>query len=185
MTSTTRQPRRSVSGTSMLLAIVVVAVVLLLLGLDTRARAPVRPPSPGWRPLLAEAEAALAAGDVQGAVARWREARRRAMAAPTWEGLLDVGAAYRSLGDTAGFAQDATATARRLFLAAMFRARREGSLEGVLRAAEAFADLGDHEMVVACLGAAQALAGKNPALQARVLAAADRWTMQRQSRSPR
>lgn len=186
MSSGTGRPRLSVSGSSALLAISVVGVVLLLLGLDTPAwTVPEAPRPPDWRRPLAEAETALAAGDVGAAVVSWREARRRALAAHTWDGLLQVGGAYRRLGEAGGFADDATATARELFLAALFRARAARSLEGVLHTADAFAELGDREVVAACLRVARALAGADPVARAHVLAAARVWNARLDNRAPR
>lgn len=164
-----------------------VAVVLLVLGL--KAPASIVPetvaPAQDWRRPLAVASAALAAGDVGGATAPWREARRRALAAHAWEGLLEVGAAYRRLGDAGGFAHEATATARELFLAAMFRARNQRSLEGVLRAADAFAGLGDRDVVAVALRVAENLVGADEAAGARVQAAARRWHAELDTPSPR
>lgn len=44
-------------------------------------------------------------------------------------------------------------------LAALFRSRGRGSLEGVLRACETFAALGDREVVTACVRIARGMAG--------------------------
>lgn len=174
-----RRPRRAGAGSSVPLVISMAAVVLLLLGLDTPGWiTPGVPSAPDWRHPLAEAETALAAGDLDGAVAPWREARRRALAAHTWDGLLEVGEAYRRLGDAGGFARDATTTARELFLVAKFRARGEGSLEGVLRAAGAFAKLGDREAAAVTLRVADGLARGDAAGRARVRTAADRWSVE-------
>jgi hypothetical protein len=49
--------------------------------------------------------------------------------------------------------------ARADYLAALFRARARGSVEGVLGACEGFADLGDRDVVTACLRIARGLAG--------------------------
>jgi hypothetical protein len=48
--------------------------------------------------------------------------------------------------------------ARQAYLTALFRARDEGSMDGVLRAAWAFADLGDREVVDGALRIADRLA---------------------------
>lgn len=49
--------------------------------------------------------------------------------------------------------------ARADYLAALFRARARGSVEGVLRACEGFADLGDRDVVTVCVRVARGLAG--------------------------
>jgi hypothetical protein len=56
--------------------------------------------------------------------------------------------------------------ARWLYLAALFRARQHSSLDGVLRAAEAFAALGDREDAYRCLQLAKSLATQLPYTQA-------------------
>jgi len=59
--------------------------------------------------------------------------------------------------------------ARRAYLAGLFRARGEGSLPDVLRAAEGFAALGDHAIVEQALAIAAPLAaGADPATRARL-----------------
>jgi hypothetical protein len=45
--------------------------------------------------------------------------------------------------------------ARRAYFAALYRACRENSFEGILRTAEAFANLGDREVVEECAGLAE------------------------------
>lgn len=169
-----RRPRGDAAA-HVLLAVSLIAVGMMVLSVDVAA--PVRALSrvPDWRLPLAAAETALAAGDTSAALAAWREARRRASQAGSWEGLLDVGAAYRRLGAAVGAARDADAAARELFLAAAFRARADGALEGVLGAADAFAALGDHEVFVGCLRMAETLAGTDRAARARIRATAARW----------
>ena len=52
--------------------------------------------------------------------------------------------------------------ARDLYLSALFRASGAGSLDGVLRLASAFVELGDDEVVTHSLRIARRLAGANP-----------------------
>lgn len=167
--------RRPVSSSTVVLAVSAMAVGLMLLGVDTRAWTRDLHEALDWRVPLAEAEAALAAGDVAGAVLPWHEARRRALTGRRWEGLVEVGTLYRRLGAAGGFAGDATITARALYSRAMTHARAERSLEGVLRVGDGFADLGDRDVVAACLDEARGLAGADAAARARVLEAAGRW----------
>jgi len=56
------------------------------------------------------------------------------------------------------------------FLAALFRARQQSALDGVLRAAEAFVTLGDIEVVTQCVRIAKLLAAQDPEKQADVRA---------------
>ncbi|MGH7322766.1 MAG: hypothetical protein ACRELA_24530 [Candidatus Rokuibacteriota bacterium] len=62
----------------------------------------------------------------------------------------------------------AEAKARRLYLAALFRSREQNSVDGVLRAAQAFAALGDGEVVEVCLSVAQDVAAQTGDPQADV-----------------
>jgi len=57
-----------------------------------------------------------------------------------------------------GFQKAAESRARESYWTALFRARRQGSLSGVLDAAEAFGALGDRVMVEQCIRIAERLA---------------------------
>ena len=91
--------------------------------------------------------------------------------------MVAVGEAYRRIGARAGFRAIADAKARETYLAALFRARSQGSVEGVLRAAQGFADLGDHAVVEQCLSVARSVAAqsKDPRADERVGMFAERW----------
>lgn len=153
---------------SMLLVVMVVADVFAHHALGTEAQL-------DWKVLLARMDEALARNQVAGAESLWREACVAALRSRHWEGMVAVADAYRQLGARAGFRGDAKA--RQLYLTALFRARSEMSLEGVLRAAQGFAELGDREVVDQCIGAAWGVAAKtrNPLDEARVRAFAARW----------
>jgi hypothetical protein len=73
----------------------------------------------------------------------------------SWEDLIAIGDARLRTGGAAGAGPSAEPAARRVYFAALYRACREESLEGILRAAEAFAELGDGEVVDECLGLAE------------------------------
>jgi hypothetical protein len=96
-----------------------------------------------WDLYLANVRAAVAQQDVPGAVRAWHDAYAVAEASRSWDGLFDLGDEVLKIGALAGIAKAAEPKARRLYLAAFLRARRDGSLDGALRAAEAFAALGD------------------------------------------
>jgi hypothetical protein len=80
-------------------------------------------------------------------------AGRSVTTAPTsradWPALLQVGDEARSRGDAPA--------ARQAYLGALFRARGERSMIGVLRAAEGFRALGDRDVVEQALRIAAAL----------------------------
>jgi len=125
-----------------------------------------------WRTLLAGMDEALARNEAADAEVLWREACVAALRSRHWEGMVAVADGYRRLGVRAGFRADAKA--RQLYLAALFRARDEISLEGVLRAAQGFAELG---VVNQCILVAWRLAAqtRKPLDEQRVRAFAERW----------
>ncbi|MBI4610121.1 MAG: hypothetical protein HY726_14065 [Candidatus Rokubacteria bacterium] len=112
----------------------------------------------GWAGHLRRVEDALAAKNVSAAELAWREAYGEALRSRRWEGLIEAGDTYLRLGEVAGARRASQAKARELYLAALFRARQQGSLDGVLRATEAFAALGDREVAEQGVAIAQHLA---------------------------
>src|SRR5262245_47168695 len=110
-----------------------------------------------WKARLQQMDGAMVRNDFAAAEGLWREAYEAALRSRHWEGMVAVGDAYRRLGERAGFGKAADAKARETYLAALFRARGEGSVEGVLRAAQGFVDLGDLEVVEQCLVVARSV----------------------------
>lgn len=115
-----------------------------------------------WARYLENVRAAVAGQDVQGAVRAWQDAYTVAEASRAWEGLLDLGDAVLRIGELAGIAKASEPKARRLYLAAFVRVRRDRSLDGALRAAEAFAALGDRVVLEQALTLAATLAESAP-----------------------
>ncbi|HKZ07537.1 MAG TPA: hypothetical protein VJU81_18870 [Methylomirabilota bacterium] len=105
-------------------------------------------------------DAALARGDISTAVRARHSAHQRATTARSWQGMLAVGDATRRLEEATGYRAVALSEARRAYLAALYRARQQGSLEGALGAARAFAALGDRDMVEGSLAIAADLAAR-------------------------
>ena len=99
----------------------------------------------GWPELLERAEVALAGGEPRAAHEAWEQACRGAMHARSTEGLLAVGDAYLRVGEAVRDRFTAVASARRIFLMALFQARGQRDAAGVAAAAAAFASLGDRE----------------------------------------
>jgi hypothetical protein len=122
-----------------------------------------------WTTPLDLVDAALARGDDVAARSAWYEAHAAALRSAQWEGMMAVGDASRRLG------ADGPVRARQAYITALFRARRERSLEGLLRAASAFGDLGDREVMGHALLLAEHEAGRDPLKRARVRTVADRW----------
>lgn len=124
--------------------------------------------TPQWVVPLERLNTALASQNVTAAEEAWHEAHRAALGSrQRWDGLIEVGEAYLRIGEVANERQAAQPMARRLYLTALFRARRQGSLDGVLRTADAFAALGDREVVIQCLRVADQVAGRARNPQAR------------------
>lgn len=130
-----------------------------------------------WRAHLVRVADALARNDLAGAEMFWREAYAAALKSRHWEGMVAVGDAYRLVGERGRYRKTSEAKARQTYRTALFRARTEGSLEGVLRVAERFAELGDREVVEQCIGVARTVAvkAKDPRDEERVRAFTERW----------
>ena len=115
---------------------------------------------PVWTGGLERVDTALAADDIIGAILAWRTAYTSALGSRRWDAMLDVGDAYLRIGDHARGRDTYEPKSREAYLIALFRARREGALDGVLRAGQAFAALGDREVVRQCIRIAESLAAQ-------------------------
>ena len=118
-------------------------------------------------------KAALEHGDLSTAVRMTDAAYRRAISDRRWEPLIEAGDLYYRIVSRTG-AEGASQRARDAYQAALRSARHAGSLEGVLRAAEAFAQLGDVSETQLSLYVARDLAGYDAEAVADVRAAAER-----------
>jgi hypothetical protein len=108
-----------------------------------------------WTIHVERMDQALAQRDVTAAESAWRDAYTAALGTrERWDGPLEVGNAYLRIGQVTKGPKVAEPTARRLYLTALFRAQRLSSLDGVLKAAEAFAALGDRQVVEQCVAVA-------------------------------
>lgn len=94
---------------------------------------------------LRRLEAAIAARDASRAIYEWREAYGEALQSRRWEALAAVGEAGGRLDTLLGGTGRYRPEAREAYLAALLRARTERSVEGMLRAADGLAALGDTE----------------------------------------
>ena len=111
-----------------------------------------------WTAHLEAMDTAIAANNASAAVLSWRHAYAAALDQPGWRGLVDVAGAALRIGTIPGFKKAAESRARESYWTALFRARRQGSLNGVLDTAEAFGALGDRVMVEQCIRIAERLA---------------------------
>lgn len=130
-----------------------------------------------WTVPIQKVGEALAMNNITAAVRAWHDAYEATLGTRRWDGLVEVGEAYLRIGEVAGFRKAWEARARETYLKALFRARGQGSVNGVLRVAEAFAALGDHEGFDQCLRIAEDLVtlGRDAQARARVQALRSRF----------
>lgn len=151
--------------------VIAVAILFIVLAVVEAMAGQLTPPASGpaapWMIHLGHIEEALAKRDLGGAERHWHDAYAGALGSRRWEGMIEVGDTARRIGEVAGNRATADARARWTYLAALFRARQEKSLDGVLRAAEAFSSLGDRQVVAQCLRIAERLAAQSRDPQAR------------------
>ena len=114
-----------------------------------------------WTIHIRKAEEALAKKNVSAAEQSWHEAYVAALGSQRWESMVAVGGAARRIGEVAGTREASAARARQIYLVALYRARQQRSVEGVLGTAEAFDALGDREVVNECIRIAESLAGQS------------------------
>ena len=159
------------------LSLVLVAAALLAV-LEVRlARTgdPAAAPAAPWLTPIADTDRALASGDLASAAASRHRAYLAALGSRSWEGFVAVGDAALRLGEASGDRHAMEPEARRAYRAALSRARAERSLDGVLRATESLARLGDRDDVEQGLRLGRDLAGNDREAQARVATVAGRW----------
>lgn len=172
-----REPRTSWRRTP-----IVIAAVMTLLSMAEAAQSHGSglggSPEAPWTAHIQRVDEVLAVNNIAAAVREWHDAYVAGLGSRRWEGLVEVGDAYLRIGEAAGFRKAYEPKARRLYLAAFFRARQQGSLNGVLRTAEAFAALGDREVVEQCFRVAEGLAtqARDAQAQARVQAFREQLT---------
>jgi len=146
------------------------------------APAPTRVEGAGFASGFEAIDSALAQGDVTAARSAWREADRAAARRSQWEEMAALGDA--ALERTASGQRTGEAQARQAYLGALFRARAAGSLTGVLRATEAFATLGDRDVVDEGLRVADVTAERAGEPEGRERVAALRSRLDAQARVP-
>jgi hypothetical protein len=134
-----------------------------------------RNPDHLWLAHLEIVEQELAQGHVDAAVRAWHDAYCVALESRGWEGMIAVGDSFMSIGRAAGSARGARMNAKDAYSTALIRARRVGSVEGVLRTAEAFQRLDDRIFVEQCLSLAARLAAGDEGAGERVREAQERW----------
>ena len=129
-----------------------------------------------WEDGIRAMDQALERGDIVAAARARQEASLAARASRRWEAMAAVGDASLRLAQLPAANRLMVAEARRSYLDALFRARHQGSLDGVLRLTEAFAALGDREIARQGFVIANVLAATSgePDARARVRALQER-----------
>ena len=127
---------------------------------------------------LNTADEELARGHVAAAEVHLRAAYTAALRVPGWESLVEVGDGFRRTADKSEARAESSVQARAAYLAALVRARHGRSVDGVLRAAEGFAALGDDDVVRQCIVIARRLAERrgDSLARGRVRAFTERWS---------
>jgi len=175
------RPERSAVDADLLRRIVLcllLAVAAVLAALEmTLARVgdPSAKEEAPWISPLRDMDDALARGDFSTATTARHKADLAALASPAWEGFLAVGDGALRLGEARGAGSGMEHEARRAYLSAMVRARNARSLEGTLRVTDAFARLGDRDMVEQGAHFARELAGRDDKAIDRVDEFVQRW----------
>ena len=108
-------------------------------------------PRRSWSAGIDRIDRAVGRNDVTGAMRAWHDAYTDALRSRGWLPMVEAGNAYLKIGRAAGSLRAAEAKAREAYLIALFRARRDGDVDGLLQVAESFAALGDREVVARCL----------------------------------
>ena len=108
-------------------------------------------------------------GDLATARAVWHEAYRSLRRTRDWQGMAALGDAALEAASASGARQPWDTDARQAYLGALFRARAEASLDGILRATGAFATLGDRDIVEEGLRIAESVASRTGTAEARDL----------------
>ena len=110
---------------------------------------------------------AVQRGDLAAARAAWDDAYRSLRRTRDWQSMAALGDAALEVASASGARQPWDADARQAYLGALFRARADASLDGVLRATDAFATLGDRDIAEEGLRIAELVALRTGTAEAR------------------
>lgn len=116
------------------------------------------PHAASWEQYIQAMDDALARGDFYAADLARETAYLMALGSRRWDAMAAVGDAYVRFVDCPGASPTLRPDVRRIYRSALFRAREQGSIEGMLRVSEAFAALGDTEVAREGLAMAAAMA---------------------------
>jgi hypothetical protein len=142
-----------------------VALVALGMALAEPAGAVATADNP-WAPAIQQVDTALARKEYSAALRAANDAYTLALGTTRWDGMVFAGDLYRRIGEATGLRRSFEGKAREAYQKAFFRARQQASVEGILRATEGYALLGDTQMVGLGLRVAERLAAGDPEAQA-------------------
>ena len=117
---------------------------------------------------------AVQRGDLATARAAWHDAYRSLRRTRDWQGMAALGDIALGIAGASRTRQPWEGDARQAYLGALFRARAEASLDGVLRATGAFATLGDRDIAEEGLRIAESVASRKGTPEARAWVLAHR-----------
>ena len=146
-----------------------VAVTLMLgaaVGLAGNAAALGTGADDPWAPAIQQVDGALARKEYSAALRAANDVYTLALGTTRWDGMVCAGDLYRRIGEATGLRRSFESKAREAYQKAFFRARQQASVEGILRATEGYAALGDTQMVGLGLRVAERLAARDPEAQA-------------------
>ena len=122
---------------------------------------------PAWQMALDTMDRALAAGDISAAEMAWHNAYGLAIRSRQWQALLAAGDGSLRIADHVLVKQPDRARAGAAWRSALFLARTQHAVDGVLGVAERFARLGDEVALIQALHIADGLAAADPSGEAR------------------
>jgi hypothetical protein len=123
---------------------------------------PATTPRMKWNESIKKVDEAVASGDPGSMLRAWQAASVAALVDRGWSSMIAVGDAAIRIGRATGLNVAFGAKARQAYHVALFRSNRLGDLDGVLQAAEGFAELRDRETVEQCLSVAARLLDGHP-----------------------
>jgi len=130
-----------------------------------------------WQEAVRQVEAAVTSGETSTMLRAWQAASVEAQLDRGWQSMAAVGDAALRIGHATGLRFAFGVKARQAYQVALYRSHGAKTVDGVMAAADGFAELGDAEAVAQCisivlrLGSDQsdaAVAEKIAALRARL-----------------
>lgn len=120
-----------------------------------------------WTEYIRVLDEALAKRNIGVAELALHRAYLAALGSRGWEGMVEVGDAALRIAAAVGARNVYEPKARQAYLLGFFRARQQGSVDGLLHTAEAFAALGDRDVAAQCIRTAEQVAERTRDAQAR------------------